>query len=256
MNLIELNLKLFHFGLRNILADVEHNEPNEIQEDLPRIPTEQLTQNTSTSTNLISPADQPQQKLSSANYEELERRLKSIGCWNNNDKIAENVLKDHQKRRLDTDVRNPQVQNGPTRKQPRFKPQSKARKSYTSLLHPKEICYLFERFSGLKLTKGCLPVLVDAFQKFTKLMIKKLLENGATKKLYLGDIRKVMRQFGFIPKNDFKNMELYSMLRRLMDPEDYRLIMPMSTFNGIRGSTTLPKDIWGKQAKSRKKRVV
>ena len=237
----------------NILAGVEHNEPNEIQEDLRRIPTEPLTQNLSTSANLISPADQPRQKLSSANYEELARRLKSIGCWNNNDKIAEDVLKDHQKRRLDTDVRNPQVQNGPTRKQPRFKPQSKARKSYTSLLHPKEICYLFERFSGLKLTKGCLPVLVDAFQKFTKLMIKKLLENGATKKVYLGDIRKVMRQFGFIPKNDFKNMELYSMLRRLMDPEDYRLIMPMSTFNGIRGSTTLPKDIWGKQAKSRKK---
>ena len=80
------------------------------------ISTEPLTQKPSTSANLISPTDQPRQKLSSANYEELARRLKSIGCWNNNDKIAENVLKDHQKRRLDTDVRNSQVQNGPTRK--------------------------------------------------------------------------------------------------------------------------------------------
>ena len=127
----------------NILADVEQNDPNEIQEDRPRFSTQPLNENPSTSTNIISPADQPRQKLSSANYEDLARRLKSIGCWNNNDKIAEDVLKNHQKRRLDTNIRNPQVQNGPSQKQPRFKPQSKARKSYNSLLHPKEICYLF-----------------------------------------------------------------------------------------------------------------
>ena len=41
------------------------------------------------------------------------------------------------------------------------------------------------------------------------------------------------------------------MLRELMDPEDYRLIIPMSSWNGIRGATTLPKDIWEKTTRVR-----
>ena len=43
------------------------------------------------------------------------------------------------------------------------------------------------------------------------------------------------------------------MLRELMDPEDYRLIKPMSTWNGIRGATTLPKDIWERAPKLKKR---
>ena len=185
-------------------------------------------------------------------FQELSKRLKNIGCWDNTDKVALNLIEQQKRRRLELAARELEIQNE-ARKRPALKSKSKARKAHTTLLHPNEIAYHFERFSGLKLSKGCLPVLVDAFQKFTNLMMNKLKENNVGDQFCLADLKKVMQQFGFIPANDFKNRELFCMLRELMDPEDEALLIPMSTFNGIRGATTLQRDIWTKVPKSRNK---
>ena len=179
----------------------------------------------------------------------LEERLKNIGCWDNNEKIALNLIEKHRQRRLDNASRKTE-QGKHSTNPPKFTPKPKTRKTYPTLLHPREIAYHFERFSGLKLSKGCLPVLIDAFQRFTQLFIKRLKENNVGKTFCLADVKLVMQQFGFIPKKDYKNMELRYMLSQLLDPEDYALLMPMSSLNGIRGATSLSKDIWEKVPKS------
>merc|ERR1719510_2923535 len=78
-------------------------------------------------------------------------------------------------------------------------------------------------------------------------------ENNVGDTFCLADIKLLLQQFGFVPGRDPKNMHLNYMLRELMDPEDYRLLVPMAPWNGIRGATTLQKDIWEKMPKSRKR---
>ena len=177
--------------------------------------------------------------------QELEKRLKSIGCWGNVDEVASSLLKQQKKRELETAAKEIKARKE-SRTNPRFKTKKAARTLHTSLLHPREIAYHFERFSGLKLSKGCLPVLVDAFQRFTNLYIKQLKNNDVGHAFCLADVKKIMQQFGFIPAKDFKNRELYYLLREILDPEDVRLLIPMSTLNGIAGASTLRRDIWDK----------
>ena len=184
--------------------------------------------------------------------QELEERLKSIGCWGNRDEVASNLLKQQKEKNINNAAKEMNRDNNNLR--PSFKTKKTVRKNYDTLLNPREIAYHFERFSGLKLRKGCLSVLVDTFKRFTELYIKQLRKNNVEHVFGLSDIKLIMEQFGFIPKHDFKHRELYYLLRKILDPEDVRLLIPMSRFNGISGAITLREDIWDKADKPNKKR--
>ena len=188
--------------------------------------------------------------ISAPHNQELENRLKSIGCWDNVDEVASTLLKQQKQREMES-VANTIKAGKNSLTHPRFKTKKPTRPIHNSLLHPREIAYHFERFSGLKLSKGCLPVLVDAFQRFTDLYIKQLKNNNVGHIFCLADVKKVMRQFGFIPAKDFKNRELYYLLREILDPEDVRLLIPMSRLNGIAGASTMRRDIWDKPSPSK-----
>ena len=183
--------------------------------------------------------------------QELSERLKSIGCWGDSDKVASKLLQQERQKRIEN--MNTE-KNKEKNSRPHVKAKKAPRKTYNTLLHPREIAYHFERFSGLKLGKGCLPVLIDAFQRFTKLFMKQLRQNNADHVFSLADVKLIMQQFGFIPKKDFKNRELHYLLREILDPEDVRLLIPMSSLNGIAGATTIKKDIWEKSSRSKSKK--
>merc|ERR1712223_109240 len=184
--------------------------------------------------------------------QELKERLKSIGCWGNRAEVASNLLKQQKEKNIENATKEMNRENNNLH--PSFKTKKTVRKNYDTLLNPREIAYHFERFSGLKLRKGCLSVLVDTFKRFTELYIKQLRKNNVGHIFGLSDIKLIMEQFGFIPKHDFKHRELYYLLRKILDPEDVRLLIPMSRFNGISGATTLGEDIWDIADKSNKKR--
>ena len=191
--------------------------------------------------------------ISDRNSHELAERLKSIGCWGNRDEVASTLLKRQEQRRIEnvaTEIKKNRANNSG----PKLNVKKTPRKTYNTLLHPREIAYHFERFSGLKLRKGCLPVLVDAFQRFTGLFFKQLRQNKVKHVFSLADVKVIMQQFGFIPKKDFKNRELYYLLRQILDPEDCRLIIPLSSLNGIAGATTIRKDIWEKRSTPKTKK--
>ena len=191
--------------------------------------------------------------ISDRNSHELAERLKSIGCWGNRDEVASMLLKRQEQRRIEN-VATQTRKNRANNSGPKLNVKKTPRKTYNTLLHPREIAYHFERFSGLKLSKGCLPVLVDAFQRFTGLFFKQLRQNKVKHVFSLADVKVIMQQFGFIPKKDFKNRELYYLLRQILDPEDCRLIIPLSSLNGIAGATTIRKDIWEKRSTPKTKK--
>ena len=70
--------------------------------------------------------------------------------------------------------------------------------------------------------------------------LRKRLEKQGRTKLCPADVRAVMGEFGWLPKDDPNDVKFTMLLMENLDPEEQDLIVPMSVFDG-KGGTTLPK---------------
>jgi hypothetical protein len=110
---------------------------------------------------------------------------------------------------------------------------------------------------GPKLNKDAQSALMDVSQRFMQKVLKRLsrrLEGQNRTTLCLNDIKELMGEFGWLPEEDPNDVKFNLMLMQYLNPEEQRLLVPMSKLDGKPGSTTLPADIWTKVPKERRRK--
>ena len=70
----------------------------------------------------------------------------------------------------------------------------------------------------------------------------------------LKDVKEMMLDFGFIKEEEnHKNFALYQLIKEFY-PEipDQAQLIPAAKLDGVKGSTTLPRDLWDKSPEKKK----
>jgi len=99
----------------------------------------------------------------------------------------------------------------------------------------KNIIFDFQRFSRYKVKKDAEETLCNASQDFMDMALARLEEivqkRGASK-IHLCDIKQVMVECGFIPKDDDRNLDLYDTLRKTVRHDAWMELIPRAVGDG------------------------
>ena len=86
----------------------------------------------------------------------------------------------------------------------------------------------------------------DRFMEKVGKHLSTRIQDQGRDRLILTDIRVLIEDLGLLPEGEIMNdFKLYGHLMDLMDPEDWRSLVPMPTFDG-QGGRTLTEDPWNK----------